>query len=502
MANDQRISYTDLKDAPTAVPLSVKDFGAVGNGTTDDTLAFQDAIATVTANGGLLAIPEGTYKLSGNTAFDIDLGRISVFGEGSVTLDCSTMTSNYAFHVFSSLSYPESNYVNTTHIFQGLAIVGGRLSGYHGIRIGHPSNAGNGQLRLIGIGVYGFDRNFETISNAWRIILDCCVSLNPLTYTFFVGPSGTNTGEAMSFYHCKFADGDGAFRVEANNYFINMYSCSILNCQIQLVGNASVMNMYGGNIENPGNAVFYVYVTISGSSTLALYGTTVILNPSTTFTDSIYNLSNANSRLLLSGILFPDGSHLQFEQGAGVRAFAKGSGTIDVHQSIYYPASGGYKPTLSELNNALYNGGFETGNLDGWTPSAYGTPGSTATVVNTAAKNGTYGLKLTTVSGGGIDLYQQIPCDPGRFVSVFAWARVTTLGVSPYGAFQIRYYRADGGIIQTINDNITAAPWNMFGSSQASYAPKGTAAVRVVLNAQAAASVNVVEFDDIIVNIH
>jgi hypothetical protein len=42
--------------------VSVKDFGAVGNGTTDDTAAFQAAYNSATANGTIL-IPQGNYNI-------------------------------------------------------------------------------------------------------------------------------------------------------------------------------------------------------------------------------------------------------------------------------------------------------------------------------------------------------------------------------------------------------------------------------------------------------
>jgi hypothetical protein len=45
--------------------VSVKDFGAVGNGVADDTAAIQAAItATQTAGGGVIFLPLGTYKIS------------------------------------------------------------------------------------------------------------------------------------------------------------------------------------------------------------------------------------------------------------------------------------------------------------------------------------------------------------------------------------------------------------------------------------------------------
>ena len=46
--------------------VSVKDFGAVGDGTTDDTLAIRSAITSVLASNNVLYFPEGTYSVNPN----------------------------------------------------------------------------------------------------------------------------------------------------------------------------------------------------------------------------------------------------------------------------------------------------------------------------------------------------------------------------------------------------------------------------------------------------
>jgi hypothetical protein len=62
----QRTVEDKLKDV-----VSVKDFGAVGDGTTDDTSAIQAAVdAVVAAGGGTVYIPNGTYLLNGTTGDD------------------------------------------------------------------------------------------------------------------------------------------------------------------------------------------------------------------------------------------------------------------------------------------------------------------------------------------------------------------------------------------------------------------------------------------------
>src|SRR5688572_16678840 len=43
--------------------LNVRDFGAVGDGRTDDTFAFDAAIRALPASGGRIHVPEGIYML-------------------------------------------------------------------------------------------------------------------------------------------------------------------------------------------------------------------------------------------------------------------------------------------------------------------------------------------------------------------------------------------------------------------------------------------------------
>lgn len=49
--------------------VSVKDFGAVGDGVADDTAAFNSAHASLPANGGQIYVPPGTYKVSTSISF-------------------------------------------------------------------------------------------------------------------------------------------------------------------------------------------------------------------------------------------------------------------------------------------------------------------------------------------------------------------------------------------------------------------------------------------------
>ena len=73
-----------------AQTVSVKDFGAVGDGVTDDTAAIVAALAT----GEDVMLPDGTYKLSPSAVQTIaNQGYQRLFGEGNVTLSVNLASS-------------------------------------------------------------------------------------------------------------------------------------------------------------------------------------------------------------------------------------------------------------------------------------------------------------------------------------------------------------------------------------------------------------------------
>ncbi|MBN8812722.1 MULTISPECIES: glycosyl hydrolase family 28-related protein [unclassified Sphingomonas] len=60
---------------------NVKDFGAIGDGVTDDTPAFQLVASTIDSlNGGVVYIPRGTYLLTDHFAFST--GNLHIYGDG------------------------------------------------------------------------------------------------------------------------------------------------------------------------------------------------------------------------------------------------------------------------------------------------------------------------------------------------------------------------------------------------------------------------------------
>ena len=56
--------------APSPIGLNVRDFGAVGNGTTNDITAFRNAVAQAATTGETVVVPCGRYRLNGTLVLD------------------------------------------------------------------------------------------------------------------------------------------------------------------------------------------------------------------------------------------------------------------------------------------------------------------------------------------------------------------------------------------------------------------------------------------------
>jgi hypothetical protein len=159
-----RTVQTKLRDT-----VSVKDFGAVGNGATNDTAAFQAALDAIKARGGgEVVIPQGTYLITSTLLYDGQ--RFNIRGDGrqaSVILFNPASTS-VCFNLdtpgaggqnqstISGLGFTSSNTVNKTAI---------RLYNVANVRVSEIAIANGGWQGTGSIGVRTFGRQFVTIEN-------------------------------------------------------------------------------------------------------------------------------------------------------------------------------------------------------------------------------------------------------------------------------------------------------------------------------------------------
>ena len=65
--------------------INVRNFGAMGNGVTDDTAAFQAAINALPASGGVIVVPSGTYMIDATTSINMRSNtRLSVWADATL----------------------------------------------------------------------------------------------------------------------------------------------------------------------------------------------------------------------------------------------------------------------------------------------------------------------------------------------------------------------------------------------------------------------------------
>ena len=81
-----------LKVDKSRMPLNVKDYGAVGDGTADDTAAIQAALDAVPTGGRAVYFPAGRYRITSTLLVKID--GTTLYGDGPANRNGATQTSN------------------------------------------------------------------------------------------------------------------------------------------------------------------------------------------------------------------------------------------------------------------------------------------------------------------------------------------------------------------------------------------------------------------------
>lgn len=127
--------------------VSVKDFGAVGDGVTDDTAAIQAAIASVNATGGTVLFPVGTYLIT---------GTLNIQANGIILQGKSTTGSKLLFNNGSL----DSIYL------QGLSAPGIYNCQINDLTLEHGTKTGGAAIRLYRANQCQFAR--LNINNCWN----------------------------------------------------------------------------------------------------------------------------------------------------------------------------------------------------------------------------------------------------------------------------------------------------------------------------------------------
>ena len=190
---------------------SVKTHGAVGDGVTDDSAAFNAASAIVEADGGVLTIPPGSYMLSSQWAISAPGtdGRIKIDGYGAELLTTGAIS---ALEI--NLSSGDTN--------GGVDI--------YGLKVNHRNNSD---------ATYGFN-----CDETWNTrFFSCSVEASATSATYAAWRVGNNDA----------TDGN------TGSFWTSLYNCwtrprsgadGLIPVGVLLEGNANATNIIGGGFMN------------------------------------------------------------------------------------------------------------------------------------------------------------------------------------------------------------------------------------------------------------
>lgn len=160
----------------------IKAFGAVGDGTTDDTAAIQAAISSLTAaNGGVCYIPSGNFHVTSTLNVPLGVSFLGVGNQSALTTHTS-MTST----IFSITAGTANTF------YEKLNIAGNPNSSVSAAIFNVPAGCGNIAFRDISAQQHGV---------AMSIGADACVIDN----CFFMGNTGAVIVSGSNWFHgCTF----------------------------------------------------------------------------------------------------------------------------------------------------------------------------------------------------------------------------------------------------------------------------------------------------------
>jgi hypothetical protein len=307
--------------------VSVKDFGAVGDGVTNDTAAIQAAVDFLTPGGGTVYLPSGTYLVD-TIVFPYDNGTTNADPSTTINFIGSGMTSTILL-----MNSPTNPVIAMSRAVANFRMTGATFSDF-AVKAAPTGSVGNSNH--IAIDAIGFDavifRRIKFMSNGATgsvCMMFRTIAQPQLTYgqTFEGIIASGNVGPA---YVVK-TQGNGVDALSNTNILqirdcwvynnsdmitaFELSSCSlyqVINCEIESSGNYGITcgsrgTIIGNWFESVATAPLEFVSTIAGSSSQnTIMGnyfsgfSGAIVQPSTDNTSNIF-INNAGGNWTLTG---------------------------------------------------------------------------------------------------------------------------------------------------------------------------------------------------------
>lgn len=490
-----KVSYSMIQGAP----VNVKDYGAVGDGVADDTVAIQAALdyAATLGSATVYFPPATSYKL--NSGISIDTSTTIVNFNGN-KLDFSGMSSGNAITI--TRSNPDGNIQNTlnhVHTVSNGFLVGAGVSNTN-ICAFYFNDAGNfisgGIVSYMGVVNFGKDVYFG--DGAFCIEFHHCnftqTTGTPTTYSINV-PSGTsNSGERLSFIGCMWNNRDLVLlhnNVNANTFFVNC-SFDYSNTRVMTINGGAVF-ITASHIEQSSDADTWFWVGSNANAKLSLSQCDVINQQASPKT---YAYFYSDAVCTSHGVTVNDCRMSGVNKPA---ILVSGTGRTVVANGKFDTVFG--NPPISTHQNLLAYPGFENANYTAeWTLT------SGAIRSNAQARTGSWSLSLPASSGVTPVASTTFPCLSTQSVSGEFWYIVSNITGSSgtlYGT--IAYVDKGGNNLfggQIFAITADVATWTRIPFTTQVITPPGTAAIKLVVTLFGVASGTPTAYlDDFILNV-
>jgi len=521
MASDVNSNFTTIRNAhnDTDFKLSnllnsvnIKNYGAVGDGFTDDSAAFQAAFADCHGSGKALNLPLAKYKI--NSPLIYDHSKFSIIAEPGTVLDFSSINGTglmiQCVNSDNNALYSCRNKGIYNVVFQGQ-----QVSGHNCIALGDQSGTTYAGANAIfsGCQFIGFDTVFTFGSHTYNITWENCDIRNcNLAINF---PANlTDSGEKSVFigggiYNCgailNTSAGDfnfiGASLDYFSNYAVNAQYGSFVrfsDCHIEsnsdetiwlsASGSLSIITLTDCNIMITGNKTNYLFCGSSPDGGVFLNGTTI-------------EIGNAD-------ITYPN------------QTWGTGFTYFKLVNYDSYQAGGVRTKEVSYLSNILSDGGFEVVPANNiFSRSDWRFPNSNTldySIDNTVFNTGLYSLKINPRQGNQVTMVKSIDCTAGSMISMSFYIKNTISNGIDDLTVKIQFYDASGHAwsqqfmaMNPSNPVLTYNQANQFATfteqrlKAAAPAPQGTAFALIIFetNSSAYDGSSAHWLDNIIINV-
>lgn len=299
--------------------ISVKDFGAVGDGTTDDTTAIQatiNAVNALTMNGAVY-LPTGTYKIS--TSLNVPYG-VSIYGDGGTAsiLQCEDCD---------GLTFTTFGYEIGSMFFEDFGLTANSGTNRTGIvSINSPTSTTQDGLYFNRLRFYSWNQCF-ILSSTSNTTISNCVAQNINNFASLGQSNGQSIGIRIINNRIVYAAGGLGTN---NKYAIDIAGTSGFNESIHILQNqiygfeininvdeATFVNIVGNDLSGSVKVIAFVtpnggynicnnYIEVTSTGT-GIYGSAQGVETPTTKTNIEQNYFIGATGTALIGIQLNDG---------------------------------------------------------------------------------------------------------------------------------------------------------------------------------------------------